>query len=305
MENKNSYTIVGLVLILAIILLVVFILWLTALNNSNSALRTYYIISKELPKGLELGSKVSFLGVPAGSVSDITFSDINGDEIIIALALNKSLPILDNSLANVDYNIITGMSNINIIKGKGKGELFPKYDKKPILHLEGNFLNVIGKQAENITESADDVVRRLGLLLSKDNLTNIAKILEHSDNILSSTNREDLAKKINEILESINSTLASLDTKTLNTTIKNINLLALQSTKTLKNLDKSLELINKDLQKGDYNLKKILNPALYQSQSSLIVLSQFITDLKAALFQFENNPYNFIFSSPQEKKGKK
>lgn len=301
MENKNSYTVVGLFFVICIILIVVFILWFTASNNSNNAQKDYYIVTKELPKGVKVDSEVKFLGVSAGSVTDISFSDDGQDRIIIELSVKSSFPILDNSIANVDYNVITGMSTINITKGEGVGKPFLASNKRPIIHLGSNFLNTIGAQAEDITQSIDDIIRKVSVLLSNENLRSIDSILSHSNDIISNTNKDDVSKKISETLNSLNTVLQGIDTTTLNLVIKNSSILTLQATKTLKNIDKGLDIVNRDLQKGDYNLKSIVTPALYQSQTSLISLNQFIGDLKSALFRLENNPYSFFFSSPEER----
>ena len=117
MENRNSYTIVGMFFMACLTAFAVFIWWMTSKNNTKVDFKEYYIHTTELPSGLKVDSTVKFIGVPAGTVSNINFVDDKNALINITMKIREDLPIKADSIASIEVQAISGVASINISRG--------------------------------------------------------------------------------------------------------------------------------------------------------------------------------------------
>ncbi|MCZ6132417.1 MlaD family protein [Campylobacter ureolyticus] len=307
MENKNSFTIVGIFTTLVGILVICFIWWMTTRSDSNVHYTTYYIHTKELPNGLKEGSSVKYIGVPAGYVKDIHFAQGSDYGVIeIAIDVQNDFPIKKNSIATTEIQGISGLTTLNL--SKGDGENFSK-NEKPILYLDKSFLSKFNSEAKAITTGVSDAIKKVNSVLDDENLQNLKQTLSSINSITSNLSNAENFAKLNSILKSLDEILAKIDKSDIDESLKNFNELvknadnfAKNANKTALNLNKTLNLINSDLKNGNYDIKEILSPTLHETSLTLIELKKLLREFQNALFRLEDDPYDFFFRDTQKQK---
>lgn len=274
MQNRNSYTIVGLFVMFALAFLGVFMWWMLTKTQANETYRSYFIHTKELPLGIKENSDVKFIGVKAGIVKKIDFYDVKNAIIEIELSIKSKLPISKDSVAKVESQGISGISFINITQGSG--EIFSPSENKPTISLDKALLDKIGKKAEIISDQVSDTIYKVNTLLSNENIEKFGKILTNLESFSQNLNDENLSKKLFLAVDDFHKFQ-----KTLNETAENSN--------------SFMKSLNSRLNSGDFNVKAILGPTLSDFEVTLKEFNKALIEFQSALFRLEDNPYEFFF----------
>lgn len=293
MESRSSYFVAGLFFCLTLGLLVFFLLYMN-ISGNKSENRYYYIETKELPNGIKKDSQVRFIGVPAGFVNDIYFSDPKTATIEIKMSIKKDLPIKKDSLAVVEVQGISGIAYINIGKGSNNSGVFNENEKAVIKMGEG-LLAKIGNSAISLSENIEQSIARIELLLSNENINNIALILNSINKFTSTLTNEQNLNNINGTLKNLNLISENISKLNYEPLISNINSFLLGAQKSTKTFEMSQIELLKKLKSGEYDFKSVLAPTLQNTNDTLIELQSLIYEIKNTLFRLEDNPYEFFF----------
>ena len=288
MENRNSYTIVGLFVMLIGAFLGIFMWWMLTRTEANETYRSYFIHTKELPVGIKEGTDVKFIGVNAGIVKKIDFIDMKNAIIEIELSIKDKLPISKDSVAKVESQGISGISFINITQGSG--EIFNENEKKPIISLDKALLDKIGKKAEVIIDQVSETIYKINMLLSNQNIDKINKILTNFETFSEKLNDEKLTKNIYTAIDEF-----IKFQKTMDNSAKKFN-------NFIDNLNKTQNKISARIDNGDFNIREILNPTLSDAQTTLNEFNKALIEFESALFRLEDNPYEFFFKDTGDTK---
>ncbi|ABS51527.1 MlaD family protein [Campylobacter hominis] len=288
MENRNSYTIVGLFVMLIGAFLGIFMWWMLTRTEANETYRSYFIHTKELPVGIKEGADVKFIGVNAGIVKKIDFIDMKNAIIEIELSIKDKLPISKDSIAKVESQGISGISFINITQGSG--EIFNENEKKPIISLDKALLDKIGKKAEVISDQVSETIYKINMLLSNQNIDKINKILTNFETFSKKLNDEKLTKNIYTAIDEF-----IKFQKTMDNSAKKFN-------NFIDNLNKTQNKISARIDNGDFNIREILNPTLSDAQTTLNEFNKALIEFESALFRLEDNPYEFFFKDTGDTK---
>ncbi len=288
MENRNSYTIVGLFVMLIGAFLGIFMWWMLTRTEANETYRSYFIHTKELPVGIKEGADVKFIGVNAGIIKKIDFIDMKNAIIEIELSIKDKLPISKDSVAKVESQGISGISFINITQGSG--EIFNENEKKPIISLDKALLDKIGKKAEVISDQVSETIYKINMLLSNQNIDKINKILTNFETFSKKLNDEKLTKNIYTAIDEF-----IKFQKTMDNSAKKFN-------NFIDNLNKTQNKISARIDNGDFNIREILNPTLSDAQTTLNEFNKALIEFESALFRLEDNPYEFFFKDTGDTK---
>lgn len=288
MENRNSYTIVGLFVMLIGAFLGIFMWWMLTRTEANETYRSYFIHTKELPVGIKEGADVKFIGVNAGIIKKIDFIDMKNAIIEIELSIKDKLPISKDSVAKVESQGISGISFIDITQGSG--EIFNENEKKPIISLDKALLDKIGKKAEVISDQVSETIYKINMLLSNQNIDKINKILTNLETFSEKLNDEKLTKNIYTAIDEF-----IKFQKTMDNSAKKFN-------NFIDNLNKTQNKISARIDNGDFNIREILNPTLSDAQTTLNEFNKALIEFESALFRLEDNPYEFFFKDTGDTK---
>ena len=301
MENRNSYTIVGMFFMACLTAFAIFIWWMTSKSNTKVDFKEYYIHTTELPSGLKVDSTVKFIGVPAGSVSDINFVDDKNALINITMKIREDLPIKADSVASIEVQAISGVASINISRGTkdfASGQ-------KPILQLEESLFSKLGNNAENITLKINQTLDKVDNFFSPENIAHVESVLKNIDKFTQVLTDEEGLSEVDSIVKNVKNftdTLNKTDTKelvkNLNRLISNANQVFVSANSAITGYNSLQELITKKAKDGEYDLRNTVGPLLREASDFLNGFDKTLREFRGALQRLEDNPYEFFFTNP-------
>lgn len=314
MYSKVNYLIVGLFVLLFGAGLVLFAFWLADYGLQKDY-DIYEVKMTDSVTGLSKDSSVKLRGVDIGKVSDIRINPDNIEEIEIFLKINKGIPIKEDMVASTQMFGITGLLSINIEGGtNGAKTLKPTEDHIPVIRSAPSFVS-------RISDTFGGLGDRLTVLLSKENLDTFASILKKFEQ--ATLKAVELGEKTLKLEEKAVGSLDEVDTtlKAFRASMSNIDKQFEEATNDFKvmqkdftrikkvsvpTIDKLMQTtrdfrrvtlkVEKSLDRGDYNLKKILEPMLIEIQ----ILSN---QLNTMTRELGNNPSEILFKSRKSRKG--
>lgn len=292
MENRNSYTIVGVFFILCLLFFGLFAWWLSIKGDPNSQYKEYFVIAKELPNGVKDGTAVRFSGITAGFVKSINFVE-NSDDIEITLNVKENMPVKKDSIAKVEVQGISGIAVINITKGYG--ERF-KRNERAQLRFDAGLFSKIGIQAETAAESINAILQKTNSALTEENIQKFSDFLTNIDNFSKVIADKENLDNINQILSKANSIMTKIDDNS-DILLKNTDKLILDIDKLALSMITTVKTFENSNKKGDYNLNKILTPTMDELNNVLVELKRSLIDFQESINRLENNPMEFFFNS--------
>lgn len=307
MYSKVNYMITGIFVLLFGAGMVLFAFWL-ANYSLHKDYDMYKLEMKESVTGLSQDSSVKLRGVDIGKVSAIRIDPKNIEEIEIYLKINKGIPIKEDMIATTQMFGITGLLSINIEGGTNKAKTFePTEDHIPIIKTVPSFVS-------KISDTLGGLGDRITVLLSEHNLETISNILEKFEK--ATAKAEELEQKAIVSLDEVDITLkefrrsmadintefteATTDFKQMQKDFSEIKKVSIPTIDTLmetsENFNRVTLKVEKSLDRGDYNLKKIFEPILVDMQ----ILS---TQLNSMSRELGENPSGLLFKSRKSRRG--
>ncbi|MFT7824689.1 MAG: MlaD family protein [Sulfurimonas sp.] len=293
MYSRVNYMIVGLFVLLFGAGLVWFAFWLGKYGTSEEYY-TYRLEMSDSVAGLSVDSNVMYRGVGIGRVSDIRINPENIEQIEVFLKINRDVPIKENMVASTKMFGVTGLLSIEIEGGSnGAKTLKPTDEHIPTIKTKPSLVTTLSLNIESLSVRLDRLLLQGEKILSDDNIEKVKHILSNVEELTKGSQQvkeETMSlleefrvniKKISQNFEGATEDFASMK-KVFLPAVKNFNRMALK--------------IEQSLDRGDYNLKKILEPVLVDMQ---ILVSQ-MGDLATEL---EESPSDLIFKSRTPLKG--
>jgi ABC-type transporter Mla subunit MlaD len=160
--------------------LFVALLAFVASSSFHSEIDAYYILFAENVKGMVVGSKVNFQGVPIGVVGDIRFKD---GKTLVELRVDPARnPIQYGTTARMDRLLVTGQVTIELEGYGARGKALPPGEyiqpkEDPMHALTASIPEVVDRAAD-VLARLDGMLERTERLLGDDNLARVATILD-------------------------------------------------------------------------------------------------------------------------------
>ena len=121
---------------------------------------TYYVKYQNV-RGLNKGNRIILNGLDVGSVVSIQFSDDSYNEIIVTIAIDKTIKLTDSTVAKLTKPGLIGASQIQLIMKEGGTQVL-----KSGMEIKGD---VDKNLTELLTEEGSSVTQSLLALVSKIN----------------------------------------------------------------------------------------------------------------------------------------
>ena len=314
MYSKVNYTIVGIFVVLFSIGMAWFAFWL-AKYGLQEEYNLYKIEMKDSISGLAKDSNVKLHGVDIGRVSEIHIDPNNIEIINIFVQIKKEVPIKEDMVASTQMLGVTGLLSIEIHGGTNAAKtLVPTDEYVPVIKSKPSMLSKLTNSLEGLSDRLTNLLSRSEALLSDKNLDNVSKILDNVEKV--SAQGEAVELKAIASMEEVDTTLQEF-----RVSMDNINTKFTQATVDFKQMQKdfaaikgvSIPTINKlfqtskdfrrvtlkfekSLDRGDYNLKKMIEPMLVDIQ----ILSKQLNDTTKSLGE---NPSDLFFKSRKVRRG--
>jgi len=173
----------------------------------------YHILFEENVKGMVVGSKVNYQGVPTGVVTDIRFQ---GGFTHVTLSLDPTkATVYDVTRARLDRLLVTGQITVELegwseeARPLPAGSMIePKQD--PLHSLTTKAIPNAIVQSTSVLERADRVLESIELLLSDRNRHRVGAILENLEQA-TETLPTEIADVLGELHNTLNDARGALD----------------------------------------------------------------------------------------------
>lgn len=172
-------------------------------NSFDRERATYFILFTENVKGMVVGSKVNFQGVPIGVVTDMRFQD---GKTLVELRVDPSrASIQDITRARMDRLLVTGQVTVELEGYGGDGKplasgqfIQPKQD--PLNSLMKTSLPEVVGQAAGVLTRLDNVLANAEALLGPGTQQSVQGILGHTEASLRKI-REQTVPEVQALLQ--------------------------------------------------------------------------------------------------------
>ena len=307
MYSRINYTVVGIFVLIFATGMVWFAFWL-AKYGLQKEFDYYKVQMSESVSGLSKDSTVKLHGVDVGSISEITINPKDIEKVEIILKINRGTPIKEDMVVFTEMYGVTGISYIQIDGGtNGAKTLEPTEDHIPVISTAPSWLNKTTKGLGTLADRITLLVDKSQKLLSEKNIETLGKVFDNTEKITAKA--EEVEQKAINSLEEVDITLrefrASMDkindkltsvTEDFTDIKKVANPAIVKLMETSDNFNHVTLKVEKSLDRGDYNLKKIFEPMLVEVE----VLSHQINDLAQ---QLEQSPNDLLFKGRTPRRG--
>lgn len=300
MYSRVNYTIVGIFVLIFGAGMVWFAFWL-AKYDLQQEYDTYRLEMKESVAGLSIDSNVQLRGVEIGSVSMIQINPKNIETVEVFVKIKKGIPIKEDMVASTQMFGVTGLLSIEISGGTNAAKtLVPTDDYIPLIKTQPSFLTKLTGDLNGVGSKIEDLLNKSQKLLSDQNIETMGNILDNTQKV--TARAEELEDKVITALEELNMTLKEFRVSIAQVTkdfsaMKEVTVPTIDKLmETSKNFNRVTLKVEKSIERGDYNLKKIFEPMLIDID---ILLAQ-LNDMSRSI---ENNPSDLLFKSRESMKG--
>jgi len=304
MYSRVNYTLIGLFVMIFTLGIVFFALWLD--NNTFKDDTTAYILPmRQSISGLSKDSSVKLKGVDIGTVSDICINPNNIEEIEIVLNIKKSVPIKEDMRGVVKMFGLTGLSYVEIEGGSNEAKrLTAQGGAMPVIKSKGSFMSNIEKKVDDISEKLSKVLESSELVLSPKNIKNFSALLENSNQVAIKgvTVEDKIILSLDETTQTMREFVEQFTTLSTNYNRLAVNLdremkpLIESFEKSAKSVEDVANSIEKTVNRGDYNLQKIMQPSMDD-------IRELTAQLRALTRELRASPSDILYKSRKPMKG--
>jgi phospholipid/cholesterol/gamma-HCH transport system substrate-binding protein len=300
MYSKVNYTVVGLFVLLFGLGMAAFTFWL-AKYGFEQHYQLYKIYTTESVAGLSKDSVVKLHGVDVGRVKEIRIDPENIERVEILLNIKEGVPIKEDMVAHTVMLGVTGLLSIEIEGGSNEARtLTPTPEHIPVIKTKPSWINTAKRDLGALVEKLNTLTTQVDKLLDDENIALVGEILEHT---------RDVTRKSVSVMDEANATLVSYreaiakinrDLETVTRDFSHITDATIPAvkklTETTRNFNRVTLKVEKSLDRGDYNIKKIFEP--------LLVNIEILSDqVNAMAKEFEESPSDIFFKARKTRYG--
>ena len=204
METRANFALIGALVVMAAIAFVGFTLWFGQ-SQFNRDFDVYDVVF-EGPVTLEAGASVRFNGINVGEVTRVAIDRGNDRMVRARIRVNSETPVRTDSVAEIDFAGITGLTFVQIRAGSQNAPLLERKagEALPIIRSELNPLAEIFAGGAQVLETANSSLENIGAALSDENVAAFSGTLENLSLITESIAKDgDLTGDISATLASI------------------------------------------------------------------------------------------------------
>jgi len=314
METKANYVLIGAFVLLAAAAVMLFVLWIagTPLNKDYS---TYDVVFEGPVNGLTKGGEVRFNGIKVGEVTRLSLDRQDPNRVIARIRVDAETPVRTDSIAQLDFLGITGVTFIQILAGTPEAPLLESEDFKPppVIKTERTALDELFSGGQDLLTVAGDTINKLNDALSEENVKHVTAILANveiaSDKIARKDGLIDSAnnafKSLDKAAKAIEAAGVSVDgvvkdnsddlkqaIASARETLEGIEPAVAEARNAIKGINGTVTQLNKDLAPS-------AGRALEQISTAALDIRSMMVRVQSLLEEIEQDPSRFVYRQPQ------
>ena len=202
METRASYVLIGAFTLFVFVAAFVFVLWIGKVSLDREW--TYYdIVFKEAVTGLSIGGAVQYNGIQVGEVRKLSLDPQDPREVIAHVRLNGDTPVKTDTHARLTLLGLTGVTVIQLSGGSpAAAHLQPAAGETAArIVADESALQSLLASGQDVATSANEVLLRVGRLLSDENVQHFTSLLDHVDQVATALadERDDLRTLVRQL----------------------------------------------------------------------------------------------------------
>jgi phospholipid/cholesterol/gamma-HCH transport system substrate-binding protein len=314
METKANYVLIGAFVLLAAAAMMLFTLWVagTPLNRDSS---TYDVVFEGPVNGLTKGGEVRFNGIKVGEVDRLSLDRQDPNRVIARIVVDAQTPVRTDSIAQLDFLGITGVTFIQILAGTPDAPLLESEDFQPppVIRTERTALDELFSGGQDLLTVTGQTINRVNDALSEENVKRVSAILANVEMATDKIAREDgLIDTAQSALTSLNNAAASIESaskavdKAVQSVDGDIEQLVADAAAAMKNLGPVIEDartamagINNTIAQINTDVTPAAGRTFEQLTATAGDLSGLMMRLQSVLGEIEQDPSRFVYRQPQ------
>lgn len=179
MESNAFALRTGIFLISAVI--VVAIGWSLLDANARETVM-YRVVSEESVSGLAPKARVYYKGVEVGTVEEIFFAAPDFDRVNILIAVDMSIPIAQNTYAQLALRGITGEYDLRLDNDGDLGQPLATSEENPgSIPMRSQYIAQLGESVDRVVADIDEVAQRISVWLDDETRDSFLQTLDSID----------------------------------------------------------------------------------------------------------------------------
>lgn len=228
METRAHHVLIGAFTIGAFLLALAFVLWMSK-TGVDKRYMEYDIVFTEAVTGLSVGGLVQYNGIKVGEVRELHLAQDDARKVIARVQLDAAAPVREDTRAKLGMQGVTGLSFIQLTGGApGSPALKPTPEHPvPVIPSEESALSKLLASGSDIVVTANDILVRLGEIVSDDNIRRISDTLDHLSQFTGAfaEQRGEITTAVHQLAEAtsaLKKTLGTIDSmaNTTNTLVR-------------------------------------------------------------------------------------
>jgi len=202
MEPKAHHVLIGLFVVLSVAAALLFAMWLRDSDGDREYTR-YVVCFSQAVSGLSEGNSVLYNGIKVGDVVKLGLDPDDPRLVRAEIRVDRDIPIREDTTASLTLVNITGSMSIQLSGGT---------PQSPLLHSDADDPAIIRAEPSPLSSllaNGEDVVRRVGLLLTNANALLSHENVETFNHIL--TNFETLSGELSGQADAVAGLLHSVE----------------------------------------------------------------------------------------------
>jgi phospholipid/cholesterol/gamma-HCH transport system substrate-binding protein len=313
METRANYVLIGAFVFLAAGALALFTLWIAG-NPFSRSYRDFDVVFSGPVNGLSEGGEVRFNGIKVGEVTTLRLDRVDPNRVIAHIRVEAQTPVRTNSIAQLNFQGITGVTFIQILAGDPNAPLLLPVDgETPQIPTSRTLVDELFQGGQDLLGVSGDTIKKINEALDEQNLAHLTSTLANLDRAMAKIAKDDgIIDEATRALAGINTAVASLDSaaKSVDEAATNFNrdfaTLSADASTVLKKLDPTLDearsaiaSVNTTVQDINANVSPAATRALRQVGNTAADFQAMMTRLQALLAQIEQDPSRFVYQQPQ------
>ncbi len=300
MNDRNSYMIVGIFVIVGLVTLIAMILSFAGGRSTEPNIRYTVFFQRDI-SGLTLGAPVRYLGVGVGQVVSMALTTNDGTKVRVDLDVLQSTPVNSATYASLAFQGVTGVAFISLAADQNglTNKLAAVDFEYPVIPTRDVGLAALLSDAPAITHKVTELLDRANGLLDENNsaalsrsLANIEKLTESlaGDNDAIESLPDQLRAVLGEVKNTFEQLQITLDQATPDvlTTMAKVN----QASTSLANISARLDGWVTD---NDRDMQQFINAGLAQMPALIADTRNTMRELEVLLAELRENPSRLIY----------
>lgn len=290
METKANHVLIGAFTLGVATLMLLFALW-AARYGSEQTWREYELIFSEAITGLSVGGQVQYNGIVVGTVQRLSLAPEDPRKVIARIRLQADTPVKVDTRAKLAYTGITGVAIIQLSGGKPGSPALTETPGRDVPQIKTE-----PSALQNLANTAENVVKRLDVLLSKDNIEKAEQVLDDVQQFTGSIadQREDIRALITSARaasQKLDTTLGRIDGTVANDLPRLVASLE-RSLDQLDSLTKNTDALVVDNRDA---ITRFSNEGLGQVGPTLAQLRATLREIDSLTEKLKSNPAGYVF----------